>query len=294
MNKLIIIGSINQDIVIKSNKIPKPGETVFGNQMHFFSGGKGANQAIAASNFGKDVTFFGKVGDDVFGNNLIKYFAKLNLNARIEKIKKESTGTAIINVDPSGENAITLVKGANDLFSEKDISILDNYQDSDYILLQNEINQDFNHLLIESASLKNMKVIVNPAPSYEMPLHIIKKCDTIIVNEHELQEVFRLENYSKIKDIKDVLFNLSKTYSINIILTLGSKGAVAVIEDELYINEGKKVNVVDTTGAGDCFCGVYTAAISRGKSPKEALRQANRAAAISVTRLGANFSFHKL
>jgi ribokinase len=290
-NKILVIGSINQDIVIECEKIPNPGETVFGDSLHFFSGGKGVNQAIAANNFSKNVTFVGKAGNDIFGNDLIKHFKNINLNATVEQFDNLPTGTAIINVESTGENAITLVKGANDGFVSSDLKILENYSKDDILLIQNEVNQNFNHRLIEKAHKKGLKIFFNPAPSYKVPINIINKCDFVIVNEHELEEVFRITDFNSINDIQHKLLQLSKEFKTEIILTIGKLGSIATYNNKVITNKGKEVKVVDTTGAGDCFCGVLVSGISNNLSMFDSLELANKAASISVTKLGANNSY---
>lgn len=291
IKKVIVIGSINQDIVIESNKIPNPGETVFGRSLHFFSGGKGVNQAIAAKNFSENVLFVGKVGNDIFGNNLIKYFDEIKLKYKVVQMDLHPTGTAIINVDKNGENAITLVKGANDMLDSKDLDILNEYSTGDILLLQNEINQDINHKAIVTAKEKGMTVFLNPAPSYKVPLDIIVLCDFIIVNEHELEEVFRIEDFNSINDIKNELLFLSKKFKTEIILTIGKSGSIATFKNKIIRNKGNEVKVVDTTGAGDCFCGVLVSCLSKDIPLYDSLELANKAASISVTKLGANNSY---
>jgi len=290
-NKILVIGSINQDIVIECKKIPKPGETVFGDSLHFLSGGKGVNQAIAAKNFSENVTFIGKAGNDIFGNNLIEYFKSINLNSKVEQLSELPTGTAIINVESTGENAITLVKGANDGFSKSDLNFLENYSKDDILLLQNEINQKFNHNLIEKANELGINIFFNPAPSYKVPKEIISKCDYVIVNEHELEEVFRLNNFNEIENINEELLQLSSAFGTEIILTIGKHGSISTYEGNIIRNKGNEVKVVDTTGAGDCFCGVLVSGISNQLTMYEALELANKAASISVQKLGANNSY---
>jgi len=290
VKKIIVIGSTNQDIVIEGGRIPSPGETVFGDTLHFLSGGKGLNQAIAAKNFNEEVLFVGKVGDDIFGYNLIKYFEEIGLNNQIEKLNSISTGTAVINIDKKGENAITLVKGANDKFNKNDLKILDNYLENDILLIQNEINQDINHLAIKRAKELKMTVFFNIAPSYNVPVEILSLCDFVIVNEHELEEVFSV---GKIKDYKKELLILSEKFNTNIILTLGELGSIATYENKVLVHGGHKVEVKDTTGAGDCFCGVLISGIAKEMSLPDSLKLANKAASMSVGRLGANNSFPK-
>ncbi len=213
------------------------------------------------------------------------------MNHKIIKLTDHPTGTAVINVNQAGENAITLVKGANDEFTDADLESLSNLVADDYLLVQNEINADINHKAISLADERGAHVVLNPAPSYVVPEDILAQCAFVIVNEHELKEVFRINGFQDIDDIDAELLYLSEKYQTNIILTLGAKGSKAAYEGQILTHQGHKVEVVDTTGAGDCFCGVFVSCLSRDMGLQRALEIANKAASISVTKLGANNSF---
>jgi len=295
-NKIIIIGSINQDLVVKMEKIPKPGETLFGTTLHYFPGGKGANQAIAAKLLDGDIVFYGKVGGDLFGANLKDYLLSLNLVTFVQTVPSSSTGTAIITVDKNGENAISVISGANLTFNGNDLIVLNDFQKNDILLIQNEINIPVIFEAIKKAKEKGMMVFYNPAPAMNIPEDIIPLCDFIIVNEHELEISFNLKaiDFNKKEELIKILLNITNQYGIAIVLTLGAKGCIGIKNGEIYETTGKKVNVIDTTGAGDCFCGALVSAISRGNSLSDSLEFANFAASLSVTKLGASVSFPKL
>lgn len=292
-NKIIVIGSINQDLVVQMKRIPKPGETLFGENLHYFPGGKGANQAIATKLLGGDVSFLGKVGDDLFGSNMKDYLLKLDLATFIKTEVSSSTGTAIITVDSNGENAISVIPGANALFNSSDLDILNTFSKYDILLVQNEINLPIILEVIKKAQQQGLRVFYNPAPAIEVSEDIISLCDFIIVNEHELEIFFRLKNinFNNKEELSEILLNLSNKYGNTIILTLGSKGCIAVQDKHIFESSGIIVDVIDTTGAGDCFCGALISFISQGHNLSDSLDFANKAASLSVTKLGASSSF---
>jgi ribokinase len=295
-SKIIVVGSINQDIVVTTDKIPDMGETVVGNELHYFAGGKGYNQAIAAHKLGAQITFLGKVGDDILGTNLIDHSMKVGINNIINIKKENNTGTALILVNKNGENCITLVKGANNLFEESDYKILDLYSENDILLIQNEINRDFNHELINKAFDRKIKIFFNPAPSYRVPSDLLRKCYCVIVNQHELIETFNIDkiNFDNDFETKQTLEKLSHQYKINIVLTLGSLGVRSFFAKEYFKIKGLEVKVIDTTGAGDCFCGALVSFIANGYTVEKSLCLANKSAAISIQELGANSSYPNL
>ncbi|MCL2642971.1 MAG: ribokinase [Candidatus Bathyarchaeota archaeon] len=294
-NKIVIIGSINQDVVIQIDKIPRPGETLFGKTLSYFPGGKGANQAVASKILGGNVIFVGKVGDDLFGSNMKEYLATVGLSNRVQTEAGVSTGAAVIYVDKQGENAISVISGANSMFNENDLSILDELIPDDVILLQNEINLQIIFDAIKKAKSKGVKIFYNPAPAIKIPEETITLCDYIIVNEHELEVCFNLPDidFKNINGLATILSNLSRKYKFSPILTLGADGYIAVQDNKVYRGEGLKVCVIDTTGAGDCFCGALVTFASKGYDLQESLLFANKAAALSVTKLGASSSFPK-
>ncbi len=293
-HKIIVIGSINQDVVVQAPRIPSPGETVFGDELHYFPGGKGANQAVAAKLLGGDVTYFGKVGSDLFGRNLKKYMSTVDLGAAVERVDG-STGTAVIVVDGSGENAITVVPGANSEFSSGDLNILDGFGRGDFLLVQNEINVSFLYELIRNGRALDLTIVYNPAPAIETPADVLASCDYVIVNEHELETVFGTKvDLSNIEELKRRMLKTSKQFDTSIVLTLGANGCVAAREGAFLKSKGVKAEVVDTTGAGDCFCGAFVASLSEGKGLMDSLDFANMAGAKSVSNLGASSSFPKL
>lgn len=295
-NRILVIGSINQDLVVQMERIPKPGETLFGENLKYFPGGKGANQAIAAKLLDSDVIFLGKVGNDIFGENLLEYLSSLNLGAFVQTVVSSATGTAIITVDKSGENAISVISGANVTFQLADLEILNKFDEKDILLVQNEINIPMLYEAIRKAKKHGLKVFYNPAPANKIVDEIVFLCDYIIVNEHELEVCFGINSIDFNNDDKlnEILLDLSEKYKMTLILTLGSRGCKAIQDGEIFDVSGVKVEVVDTTGAGDCFCGALVSHISKANSLNDSLIFANKAASLSVTKLGASISFPKL
>lgn len=294
--KILVLGSVNQDLVIRMDRIPKPGETLFGHSLHYFPGGKGANQAVAATLLGGCVHFAGKVGNDGFGAGLKKYLAIHGLDGGVQTVEHASTGTAILMVDAQGENAISVVPGANNQFVTDDLNVLNGFEMGDLLLVQNEINLPVVHEAIRKARDVGMRVFYNPAPAHPIPQDVVRACDCIVVNEHELEICFGKEglDFRNGSEVDGILSELSTHYGVTLILTLGYKGCMAAYKGQVIKVEGIEVDVVDTTGAGDCFCGALVSSISKGDDLLKSIEFANQAAALSVTRLGASVSFPSL
>ena len=293
MKKVYVIGSINQDIVVQTTHVAKPGETVFGNSLNYFPGGKGANQAVATKRLGGDVSFIGKVGTDAFGQEMQSYLEEQGLGEHIIKSEGETTGTALIFVDDLGENSITVIKGANDTLSFEDCEELHQAQEGDILLLQNEIPLVTAIELLHYAKGSGLQSVINVAPAAKLPPSALENIDIIIVNEHEFETCFGiapilLDNRT---EIQHQLEEISSQYELDVILTIGSAGVKAFLNGNFYEIDGIQVDAKDTTGAGDCFVGAFVAQQSIGKSELESLTFANAAAAKSVTRMGASASF---
>jgi len=293
MRKLHVIGSINQDIVVKAARAPRPGETVLGSELLFFAGGKGANQAVAAHRLGGDVIFRGMVGDDSFGEGLRRNLDREGMPYRIDKTPAAATGTAIIFVANSGENSITVIPGANGELRAEDILPL-NASEGDILLLQNEISFETNRQLLTHAKAIGMITMFNPAPAMAADAEFRANLDWLIINEHEYS-VFFEEDFPKNVDrniLRSIVHEKAISSAFGVVLTLGSQGVIAARGDDAIMDiAGHEVNTVDSTGAGDCFVGALAAGLSRGESVKHALVVANLAASISVTRMGAYPSF---
>ena len=291
MAKIIVIGSSNTDMVVKTNKFPAAGETILGGEFFMFSGGKGANQAVAAARVGGEVTFICKTGDDIFGNRALELFKKEGINTSFSKIDKEkASGVALILVDAKGENQIVVAPGANNTLTEADIRSAENeIAESEIILMQLETPVQTILSAAKIASQHKKKVVLNPAPAAQLPAELFKHLYLITPNETEAEILtgIKVEDYLTARKAADKLLGFGVQ---NVIITLGAAGAFfANKEKELNI-KAPKVNAVDTTAAGDVFNGVLVVQLTADKNWEDAISIACKAASISVTRMGAQVS----
>jgi ribokinase len=279
--KIFVLGSVNVDLVLYSDKFPEKDETVFGSEFLINQGGKGANQAVAASKIGADVTFIGRVGDDFFGqfaNNALK---SSNVNTHLFVDKTTTTGVALINVDSLGENCITIIKGANGLVGEEELSYFKQVISSyDILLIQGEIPTETLVKAAQIANEVNAIVIFDPAPVREELVEAIPFATYITPNEIELKKLTK-------KNSIDELLNMGAK---NVVLKLGSKGIKFKNSDTDTVLPAFVVEAIDTTGAGDTFNGSFAAVLSKNYSINDVLRFAIAASSISVTRKGAAVS----
>ena len=274
MKKVFITGSINTDLVISTPYIPKKGETLTGSNFFSANGGKGANQAVACSKLGGKVYMCGCVGNDSFGENAIKSLKESGVNvSNVKVILSKPTGTAVIIIE-NGDNRIILDKGANFYLSKNDIDkFLETAEKGDYYLTQLENPIDVVGYGIKKAKEKGLIVFLNPAPANKEILPYLNYCDYIIPNETE----------TEILGGKEYLKNSIK----NLIITLGSAGYEIINENNDVIYPCIKVKAVDTTSAGDTFCGGLLAHLSQGKTLEESATFASKAASIACTKQGA-------
>lgn len=286
--KIVVIGSTNTDMVVKSKRIPIPGETVLGGAFMMNQGGKGANQAVAVARMNGDVTFIAKTGDDMFGRKTIEIFKRENINT--DYISKEifsPSGIAIIMVDAHGENSIVVASGANSTLSTEDIdkakAVIEN---ADILLMQLEIPMQTVEYAAGIANKKGVKVILNPAPATFLSDDLMRRLYAIIPNESEAEMLsgIKVNDWRSAKMAADVIS--SKGVGI-VVITLGSKGTFIKENKKYYEIPVRKIEAVDTTAAGDTFCGAFCVGISEGLSVEEAAIMANKAAGVTVTREGA-------
>lgn len=289
--KIIVIGSTNMDMVVKTNHIPIPGETVLAGSFFMNPGGKGANQAVAVARLGGDVAFMSKVGNDVFGKQSSQLLDDEGINTFYMLSDEElPSGVALITVDKVGENSIVVASGANANFLPVDLEdVLGEIGTAAIVLMQLEIPLETVHFVAKYASSKGIKVILNPAPANILSLELLGYLDLITPNQNEAEMI----SGTKVDDLESAERAARGIYEMGVkrvIVTLGALGAVVCDEGEIYIVPAKKVEAIDTTAAGDVFNGALAVALSEGKPLPKAVQFACNAAAISVTRLGAQSS----
>ena len=291
MNRILVIGSSNTDMVIKTNKLPVPGETILGGTFLLNPGGKGANQAVSAARLGGKITFVTKRGNDLFGNQTIGLLMREGIDTQyVVKDPELPSGVALITVDSNGENIIVVAPGSNGNLRQEDIPVkLFTSAKFEILLLQLEIPVSTVEYSAQMASENGIKVILNPAPAQRLSDNLLKNTWLITPNESETEILTGLSvNDSSTAEIA-ALSLLNRGVS-NIIITMGAAGAYVKSENFTGMVPGVKVKAVDTTAAGDVFNGALAVALAEGKDLREAALFANRAASISVTRLGAQAS----
>jgi len=289
--RLTIIGSANYDLVVKAERIPTPGETIIGGKFLTSPGGKGANQAVAAARLGADVWFVGRVGTDSFGESLSTALAGagVRLDYLIEDAV-EPTGVALIGVDARGENAITVAPGANGNTSADDVESARPAITSAFaVLLQLEIPMAAVRAAIRIAKESGAHVILNPAPVSRdaiLSADILTQVDVLTPNEHEAAIILGLPSTENV-DWNTAALRLLEAGVGTVVITLGVHGSIVADSSGVRALPAYPVDAVDTTAAGDCFSGALAVALAEGRSIDDAVRFASGAAAISVTRMGA-------
>ena len=288
---VMVFGSINMDLVVYSDAKPNDGETIIGNSFETFLGGKGSNQAVAASKLGANVSFVGKVGSDLYGQKLKEQLNLEKVNTQLlGKVEGES-GVAVINViESSSENQIIVIPGANAHVSADQID--DKTLESVEILIsQLEVPPNQIELLFSRARQGHCYRILNVAPAIEFSTSLFNETDLLVVNEIELEALAKKKlkdtNIDSIRASVDLL-SLAKHQAI--VVTLGAEGVYVRDQNKDEYIEGHKVNSVDTTGSGDCFVGAMASYLIEDKNLFDASVFANKAASISVTRKGASSS----
>jgi ribokinase len=288
---ILVVGSSNTDMVINSPHLPAPGETILGSVFFMNPGGKGANQAVAAARLGGNVTFICKTGNDIFGKQAAGIFENegIDISYLIEDPNNPS-GVALITVDDKAENTIVVASGSNATLSRADIEHSKNViENASIVLMQLEIPIDTVQYVAEIARSKNVKVILNPAPACELPDSILKNISIITPNEKEAEMLSGIRVID-IESAKEAAKFLSEKGIDTVIITLGPKGALIYDGKNFDHIKSLEVKAVDTTAAGDIFNGGLAVALNEGKDLKEATSFACKAAAISVTRKGAQSS----
>ncbi len=288
---LIVLGSVNADHVLQVDDFPRPGETVTGHGYRVIPGGKGANQAVAAARLGADIGFIACVGDDDFGHRMIGAFREDGIDVTgVMVVPEVPTGIALIQVSGSGENSISISSEANASLTPSVLSPhLDLVRKADFVLMQLESPLETVELAAQEAKRGGAKVILNPAPACALPDSLLRNLFMITPNETEAEFLtgVSVENELDAENVAGILHDKGVE---TVIVTLGEKGAYVSSPDGARIIKGFFVQAVDTTAAGDTFNGALVAALQEGRSMDEAVLFAHGAAAISVTRLGAQTS----
>jgi ribokinase len=291
MSKILVIGSVSIDNVTYTKVLPGPGTTVFGESFLSNVGGKGANQACAATFLGGDVTFFGSIGKDQNGDYISSFLKSLGIKGILKRSSKQ-TGVASITLDTfTKENRIIIVPGANMDMTKNDIEfILNKEKNAKFLLIQLENPIDIVCFALKKAKELGLVTILNPAPYHELPDDIFPFIDYFVPNEHELASFVGKQN----SDYQEMSRSLLNKGLNNLIVTLGKNGSLFINRETQLKIASVKVNAVDTTAAGDSFLGAFVTALSQDKSIKEAMEFANRCSAITVTRKGAIVSLPRL
>lgn len=288
-NRILVIGSSNTDMTVRSATLPKPGETVLGGDFRMGPGGKGANQAVAARLLGGEVTFVCKLGRDMFGEGASKHYELCGLDTSKILWSDKPSGVALITVDSKAENSIVVASGANADMTVSDIdSVADIIKSSGILLLQLEIPMDAVVHAAEIAYNAGVQVVLNPAPAAVLPAELLKCVSILIPNETEASAISGIDinNFETAAAAAERLKGMGVR---EVIITMGSRGSVVCDGDCTFV-PAVKVNAVDTTAAGDTFCGGVCVALSEGKDLLEAVKFATAASSIAVQRPGAQDS----
>jgi ribokinase len=288
MGRVFVAGSINMDVVATADRHPRIGETIAGQAVLYFPGGKGANQAVAAAKLGAATTLIGRLGRDAFGDELKAFLTAQGIDLSfLQQTSDTHTGTAIITV-ANADNTIVVIPGANALVSAADVEapVL---AKGDIAVSQFEIPLTAISAFFKRARAAGATTILNPAPAIEFSRELVDLVDILILNETELGFLTKTE----LRDTDDYprLIEAARSLQINkdkiICVTLGKRGIVALIDGQPHTDLGRAVKAVDTTGAGDCFVGAVAALLADGQPVRSAFGYANIAASICVQRMGA-------
>jgi len=291
--RIAVVGSANIDLTTFADRFPKPGETIFGQSFNLGFGGKGANQAVAARLCGADVFMVARVGSDLFGPATIENFRKQGIDATyVKQVQGVSSGVAPIFVEPSGQNRILVVKGANDEIKPADVDAAgDMLKSVDCIVLQFEIPVETVYYTIAFARRHGIRCILNPAPAQAVDMAALKELDYFVPNEHEAETI----TGAPVKTVDDAKNCAEKLLAGGIrraIITLGANGALLAGSEGSEHVAAFPVNCIDSTGAGDAFIGSFAVFLGEGIPEKEAVRRANLYAALSTTGVGTQKSFY--
>jgi len=291
--RIAVVGSANIDLTTFTAQFPKPGETIFGQKFDLGFGGKGANQAVAAKLCGAEVFMVAHVGDDLFGPATIKNFQTLGIDAsHIRQVEGVSTGVAPIFVEPSGQNRILVVKGANDTLKPADIeTAADVLKSADCIVLQFEIPLETVYYAVHFARKHGVRCILNPAPAQPIEVKAVADLDYFVPNESEAETITGMP-VRNLDDAKKCAEKLLSSGIRRVIITLGANGSLLAGREGIEHVPPFSVKAVDSTGAGDAFIGSFAVFLGEGLPEREAVRRANLYAGLSTTSVGTQKSFY--
>jgi ribokinase len=291
--RIAVVGSANVDLTTFTEQFPKPGETIFGQKFDLGFGGKGANQAVAAKLCGAEVFMVARVGDDLFGPATIKNFQNMGIDAQhVKQVNGVSSGVAPIFVDPSGQNRILVVKGANDRLKPADVdAAADVLKSADCIVLQFEIPLETVYYTIEFAHKNGVRCLLNPAPAQPIDLKAVANLDYFVPNESEAESITGLP-VRTVDDAKKCAEKLLSGGVRRVIITLGANGALLAGKEGMEHVRAFSVKTVDSTGAGDAFIGSFATFLGEGLAERDAVQKANLYAGLSTTGVGTQKSFY--
>ncbi|MHB8899861.1 MAG: ribokinase [Thermoguttaceae bacterium] len=293
--RIVVVGSVNTDMVVKSQRIPGPGETVTGGTFFMPAGGKGANQAVAAARLGARVTLVAKVGDDIFGRQAIENFRREGIDTdHIVADRDHATGVALILVDEAGENCISVAPGANFAMTVADVdAAAEVIRKADVVMLQLEIPMAVVEHTAVLAAEAGVPVILDPAPAARLPDGLLGNVSVLTPNESEAERLtgIAVTDEATARRAATLLLEAGVRH---VIVTLGTKGALLVGPETDMLLPSYQVQAVDSTAAGDAFNGGLAAALAAGDILEDAARQASMVGALSVTKMGAQPSLPTL
>jgi len=292
--RIAVVGSANTDLTTFTGQFPKPGETIFAEKFNLGFGGKGANQAVAARLCGAEVSMVARVGSDLFGPATIENFARQEIDpTHVKIVDGMSSGVAPIFVEPSGQNRILVVKGANDALTPSAVDeAADTLKSADCIVLQFEIPLETVYYTIAFAHKHKIRCILNPAPAQPVDMGALKDLDYFVPNEHEAEAITGYP-VGNVEDAKRCAEKLLSGGIRRVIITLGANGSLLASNEESIHVPPYAVKSVDSTGAGDAFIGSFAVFLGEGMPEKEAVRRANLYAGLSTTGVGTQKSFYE-
>lgn len=294
MKNICVIGSLNMDLVVNVDTMPKPGQTIIGSNFKEVPGGKGANQAVAMARLNGNVSMIGKVGEDGFGQTLINSLKNDKVDTTYIQTSKGATGVALITVDKNAQNSIVVSPGANFEVKEDDIdNNIEAIKNSDIVVLQLETPLNTIKYALNKAKELNKYTILNPAPAVKLDDEIIKNVDLLTPNETELEIISGVSIETE-EDIQKAAQIMLEKGVKELIVTLGSKGSLYINKEKSMFKKAYKVEAVDTTAAGDSYTGALAVALSQDKNIEDAMDFASKVGALSVLKEGAQSSLPTL